>query len=100
MAVAELDASRQRIADLVSGLGALVLGIGLGALLAQRLAGLAVPLLLAGLLVHSWGMYDKHRLERMTGAPELWWHRLLYWACWVLLALVLLAVAARMAGLY
>jgi hypothetical protein len=52
-----------RLAELTSAVGAVVLGIGLGMLLAARLAYLAPTILAAGILVHAWGMYDKHRLQ-------------------------------------
>jgi hypothetical protein len=69
-----------------------VLGIGLGALLGNVLGGFGLPLLLAGALVHGWGMFDKHRLERAAGAPDVRWHAFLYWTCWLLLALMALSV--------
>src|SRR5215211_795186 len=75
---------------LTSGVGALVLGIGLGALLGKVLGGFGLPLLIAGALVHGWGMFDKHRLEQRAGVPDVRWHVIAYWACWLLLALMAL----------
>ena len=72
-------------AELVSGLGAVVLGVGLGLLLSRYLQGAAVPVLLAGVVVHGWGMYDKRRLEQAE-VPRAWWVEALYWLCWILLA--------------
>ncbi len=69
-------------AELTSGVGALVLGIGLGALFAAYLAPAAVAVLGAGLLLHAWGMYDKHRLERGTEAASFRYAAALYWLCW------------------
>ena len=81
-------------AETTSSIGAGVLGAGLALLAADRLATHAIPILLAGLVMHVWGMYDKHRLERRAGAARLWWAELLYWGCWAgLLALIVYVVA-------
>ena len=79
--------NRLKRADLASGVGALVLGTGLGTLLAPYLAPAAVAVLAAGLLLHAWGMYDKHRLER-DEAPAPRYAAVLYRLCWTLLALL------------
>jgi Mn2+/Fe2+ NRAMP family transporter len=77
--------SRLKLAELTSGIGAIVLGLGLGVVAGRLLAGIGLPLLISGLLLHGWGMYDKHRLE--SGAvPQPWWATALYWICWALLA--------------
>ena len=73
-------------ADLTSSLGAGVLGGGLALLAPRFLAPYAVALLLAGALLHGWGMYDKHRLERAAGEAPPRWAEALYWLCWVALA--------------
>lgn len=81
-------------ADTTSSIGAGVLGAGLALLVPNRLAAHAVPILLTGLVMHVWGMYDKHRLESRAGAARLWWAELLYWGCWAgLLALVVYVAA-------
>lgn len=89
---------RKRAAELTSGVGALVLGIGLGATFGERLAGFGVWTLVMGALVHGWRMYDKHRIERGSGAENPWWSVLLYWLCWVLLAVGALALVGRVVG--
>ena len=76
-------------ADLLSGVGAVVLGMGLGLLFARLLTPYATPLLLTGLLMHAWGMFDKHRLEKASTGARLWWEEALYWVCWI--ALLILA---------
>jgi hypothetical protein len=86
-----------RLAELTSSLGAGVLGVGLGALLASHLRGLGVPVLLLGALLHAWGMADKHRLEAKAGVPTVWWSTLLYWICWVLLAALVVYIVVRVA---
>ena len=82
------NTARMKRAELTSGVGALVLGTGLGALFVWYLAPVALAVLAAGLLLHAWGMYDKHRLERGTGAAPVRYATALYWLCWGLLALL------------
>lgn len=89
------DTARLKRAELTSGVGALVLGVGLGALFAAYLGGAGLAVFLTGLLLHVWGMYDKHRLERGTTAAWVWWADLLYWVCWVALVLLLAFVGWR-----
>jgi hypothetical protein len=87
---------RLRLAELTSGVGAVVLGIGIGVLAADRLGRFGLPLLLIGGVVHVWSMFDKHRLERQASAPDVWWESVAYWACWGLLAVLTLGVMARL----
>jgi hypothetical protein len=87
---------RLRLAELTSGVGALVLGLGIGALLSERLSGLALPFLIAGAAAHAWGMLDKHRLERQSGASDSWWSPAAYWLCWMLLGLLAVGIAGRL----
>jgi len=89
---------RLRLAELMSGFGAVVLGIGLGALTANRLGHVGLPLLLIGAVAHAWGMFDKRRLERRAEAPEAWWEPVAYWVCWGLLAILAVVLMARLAG--
>ena len=81
-------AARVKRAELTSGIGALVLGSGLGGIFARYLAPAAVAVLATGLLLHAWGMYDKHRLERGSEAASVRYAAALYWVCWGLLAVV------------
>jgi hypothetical protein len=52
-----------RLAELTSSIGAGVLDFGLGLLLVRSPPNSGVPVLLVGLGLHVWGMFDKHRLE-------------------------------------
>lgn len=81
--------TRLKLAELTSGVGALVLGVGVGALFVKWVGPAAGFITLAGAFVHAFGMWDKHRLEAMTpaaGGPAV---TALYWTCWLLLAGVL-----------
>lgn len=99
-APAKRDATtrRLRLAELSSGLGAGVLGLGIGALTATYLQGLGLPILIAGLILHAWGMTDKHRVEVKAGVPGVWWSTVLYWICWG--SLVALAAYAVVRGFW
>ncbi len=88
---------RKRAAELTSGVGALVLGIGI--VFVDPLAGFGGWALVIGALVHGWGMYDKHRIEQDSAAEDPWWSALFYWLCWVLLAVGALAFVGRLVGL-
>src|SRR5215207_5486661 len=91
-------AARLKRAEVTSGIGALVLGTGLGALFARYLAPAAITVLAAGLLLHAWGMYDKHRLERSSEAASVQYTTALYWLCWGLLALLVAYLVLRALG--
>ncbi len=78
--------TRLKIAELTSGVGALVLGVGLGALFPHWFAPSAGVIVLAGVMAHAFGMWDKHRLEGRGHAPREPWITVLYWVCWLLLA--------------
>jgi hypothetical protein len=84
--------TRLKVADLTSGVGALVLGVGLGALLSRWFAPAAGAITLAGWVMHAFGMWDKHRLESGADAEASRWVTALYWLCWFLLAVVLAAL--------
>lgn len=88
-------AAHLKRAELVSALGALMLGAGIGGLAAPWLGRGAVAVLLLGLAVHAWGMYDKHALERGSEASSMRFTEPLYWSCWILLTGVFVWLAAR-----
>jgi hypothetical protein len=77
-----------KFAELTSGVGALVLGLGLGSLLPHWLGPAGGLITVAGLCMHAFGMWDKHRLESAAKARNPRWVVVLYWMCWILLAAV------------
>lgn len=89
-----MSAGAAKGADLASGLGAIVLGAGLGQLAPQDLRDLAVPLLVVGIVVHGVGMSLKHRFDRAARQP-LWWEAALFWLCWACLAGMAVWLVAR-----
>ena len=87
--------TRLKFAELTSGIGALVLGVGLGAMFQQWFTPAAGVIVLAGASAHGFGMWDKHRLDRDCGALGRWWVAALYWICWLLLAGVVVLLIVR-----
>ena len=88
--------SRQKQAELAGAIGAGVLGFGVGALLSEWTAPFAVLLVIVGVLLHGWGMLEKHRLEAQAGQPA--WATTLYWVCWIALAALTLGIIFRVFG--
>lgn len=82
--------TRLNFAELTSGIGAWVLGLGVGAMCAAWLAPAAAFIVVAGLTAHAFGMWDKHRLEALGPTQRELWVTALYWLCWLLLAAVVL----------
>lgn len=75
-------------AELLSTIGAAVLGGGIALILQRWLSPLAVSIAIAGLLVHAWGMLDKHRIESGTSVERAPWEDWLYWLCWIVLGVL------------
>jgi hypothetical protein len=88
--------TRLKRAETTSAIGAGILGAGIGILFGATLQPFGIPALLLGLVMHAWGMFDKHRLETDAVLPRVWWVELLYWVCWVTLVALLAAVVARL----
>ena len=87
--------TRLKVAELTSGVGALVLGVGLGALFPQWFAPAAGVIALAGVITHAFGMWDKHRLEGQAHPGTEPWVAALYRVCWLLLAAVVAFLFVR-----
>jgi len=83
---------KSKRAELLSSVGAGILGAGIALLLAKALAPYAVAILLIGLVAHAYGMFEKHRLERQAEAARVWWAEVLYWVCWLALAALVLII--------
>ena len=84
--------TRLRIAELTSSVGAIVLGVGLGAWFSRWFTPSAGLITVAGVAMHAFGMWDKHRLESVAHAESPTWATALYWLCWFLLAAVVAAL--------
>jgi hypothetical protein len=84
--------NRMKLAEVTSGIGALALGVGLGALFSRWLAPAAGLITAIGLILHAFGMWDKHRLDAIGETDNPLWVAALYWICWLLLAAVALSL--------
>ena len=87
--------NRLKLAELTSGVGALVLGVGLGSLFPHWFGSIAVWVAFVGLSLHAFGMWDKHRLEAGSEAGNSRGVVVLYWVCWLLLATVVALLFVR-----
>jgi len=87
--------TRLRLAELTSGIGALVLGVGLGALIPDWFTSSAGFVVLAGVVAHAVGMWDKRRMEAHVHAKSGPWVVALYWVCWLLLAAIVALLFVR-----
>ena len=83
-----LQHARLKQAHLLSSVGALVLGVGIGVIAAPTLGPLAIPIFLLGCISHGWGMIMTHRIEEMDRYAPSNWEAILYWGCWVALGIV------------
>ena len=92
--------SAARHADLSSGVGAGILGLGLGVLLAEELQPIASIVLVLGALLHGWGMWRKHHLERGDAVELPHWRVVLYWICWLGLAAIAVLIVTRAAKMF
>lgn len=79
-----VTASRAKVSELMSGVGALVLGVGIGSYLPLFGRSAAVLVIALGTVLHTVGMWEVHRLEAGTRLPR--WTTGVYIMCWVLLA--------------
>lgn len=87
--------ARVKKAELLSSLGAGVLGAGIALLLPNQLAPYAIPILVLGLISHAVGMSQKHGLDQQGNIARVWWAEALYWLCWLALAALLVWIVFR-----
>lgn len=81
------------LAQSASGIGAFVLGIGVGVLFLGSLGVAKFVFLAVGIASHGWGMTALSRMKNTDGSPMFYtnhWLRLLMWVCAV--ALIALTV--------
>ena len=81
-------------AELLSSLGTGVIGVAIGLMFANILAAYTLLILLLGLISHSLGMFQKHRLEECKQL-RIWWAEFLYWLCWLALVALLVYIIIR-----
>ena len=87
--------ARIKKAELLSSLGAGVLGAGIALLLPNQLAPYTIPILLLGLISHAVVMSQKHGLEQKGELVRVWWAEALYWLCWLALAALLVWIVIQ-----
>jgi len=83
-----------KIGVLASGLGAGILGAGVGVYLAQYLGSYAGPLITIGLAVQIWGVLESLNLD--ANVPRIWSAEVLYWVFWVVLVVIGALVLSRL----
>ena len=87
--------NRGKLAELTSVTGATIAGVAVGAWLAEILRTKIPIILLIGILLHGWGMYDRRRLEISASGLQPRWVTGLYWFCWIVLAALIGWVVLR-----
>lgn len=90
------SATRLKRADRASSVGAGILGFGLGASVAENVAGFGISIILIGGVLHGWGMLSKHAIQKNTEMDEPAWSLFLYWGCWAALAILAGAIGWRL----
>jgi polyferredoxin len=83
-----IERSAIRKAEVLSTVGAGVLGAGLALLLHRWFASWAIPLVFLGAMVHGWAMFWRHRMESRGAVTRARWEQVVYWLCWAGLAAV------------
>ena len=74
--------------ELLSGLGAGLIGMSIGVKFSQQLRKVLISIFILGVLAHSAGMFATKQLDKAGGevSPLMMW---LYYACWMFLGLLL-----------
>lgn len=89
---------RRNASLLLSTTGAVVAGIGFGALLGEALRPIAAAILVLGILAHLIGMFGNRRAQLSTGYHFRWWEVGAYWLCWALIGALGVYLAMSLAG--
>lgn len=84
--------ARLKRAELLSSVGAGVLGAGLALVFGEALGPHKLAILALGLVAHAFGMFRKHQLESQVGSVQVWWAEAFYWLCWLALGVLLLMI--------
>lgn len=87
--------AQRKAAELLSTTGALVLGVGIGLILPVVGSAIGWLTIALGIVSHGWGMYAKNQVEAQAAEELPWWHRLLYWGCWLGLAALAVYLVAQ-----
>lgn len=87
------DARKLKQFELLGGVGAAILGAGAALLFARWLLPYTVPVLIVGIVTHGWAMFAKGRLERKVNEVQPWWATAAEWACWIMIAALILKIA-------
>lgn len=97
-----MDASQNRLKklDLLGGLGAGMLGAGIGLVFAPWLQPYAIPILVVGILSHGWAMGAKKRMEGGANITGPSWVRAAEWICWAMIAGLTIYIIASFAHQY
>lgn len=76
--------------EILSGVGAGVIGFALGLLTPSTFDSLAVLVLFLGAVMHGYGMYRKHVMQTNLGGKVPTWSPVVEGGCWLFLAVILL----------
>lgn len=96
MKVEKQHLEKMKWAQLLSTLGAGVLGAGIALLFPNILAAYTIPILLLGLAAHAVGMLQMRGIEQKSSRLRVGWMEALYWFCWLALAGLFLYILIRL----
>lgn len=86
---------KMKRAELLSTIGAGILGAGIALLLPNILANYAIPILFLGLVAHAVGMFQM-RAGQQHNNQRVWWMEALYWLCWMALIGLFIYIIVRL----
>lgn len=85
---------RQNAAILLSTVGALLAGVGLGAMVTSAPLGLKLAALGVGISAHLIGMIGRRRLQLDQCYKLALWEQVGYWTCWAAISILAVYSAA------